>query len=243
MSQTIKEQIGFLKQLQGIENQAHSLSKKINGIPEKLQEIDRRQAGFEQDIQTENQRIEEVKKEYRSHEADLQGNLSKIKKSNEKLGSVKNNKEYQAILKEIDDIKARNSEIEDQILQCIDLMESMEKNIKSRRRELDDFVAKAEIEKKHVDADNLESRKTLEALEKEKTLLTAKMDSSFLVQFKKTREIVGLTTIARVKDALCLGCNVRIPPQRYNELQRFESLQYCPNCHRIIYWENNERPE
>ncbi len=41
--------------------------------------------------------------------------------------------------------------------------------------------------------------------------------------------------IAKVEDAVCEGCHMNIPPQMYNELQRFESLMYCPQCQRIIY--------
>ncbi|MBW2644346.1 MAG: hypothetical protein JRC89_13545 [Deltaproteobacteria bacterium] len=38
-----------------------------------------------------------------------------------------------------------------------------------------------------------------------------------------------------VKDALCYGCNVNLPPQLYNELFLGNSLKFCPNCQRIIY--------
>jgi predicted nucleic acid-binding Zn-ribbon protein len=37
-------------------------------------------------------------------------------------------------------------------------------------------------------------------------------------------------------NSICNGCNVNIPPQMYNELQRCKSVKLCPNCQRIIYW-------
>jgi uncharacterized protein len=43
-----------------------------------------------------------------------------------------------------------------------------------------------------------------------------------------------------VSDAVCNGCNVNLPPQLYNELQRSDTLRYCPNCQRIIYWKEAE---
>jgi hypothetical protein len=45
----------------------------------------------------------------------------------------------------------------------------------------------------------------------------------------------GLAVVA-VKDGTCRGCNMRIPPQLYNVLQRGNSLELCPTCNRIIYW-------
>lgn len=244
MSQTIKDQIELLKQLQGIETHAFNIARKLKSIPVKLEEFDKRFIEFDQEVCRENEIIDELKKQYRAHESDLQVNLSKIRKSNEKLGSVKNNKEYQATLKEIDDIKVKNSEIEDQMIQCLDLIEETEKRMQIRKGELSVFAGEAAEEKKTAHAESLEGQKSLGALESKKRQLMEKIDPGFLTQFIRVGEIVGLTAIVRVKDTICLGCHVRIPPQRYNELQRFESLQYCPSCHRIIYWEdNNERPE
>ncbi len=45
----------------------------------------------------------------------------------------------------------------------------------------------------------------------------------------------GLAVVA-VRDGTCRGCNMNIPPQLYNTLQRGNSLELCPNCNRIIYW-------
>jgi predicted nucleic acid-binding Zn-ribbon protein len=37
---------------------------------------------------------------------------------------------------------------------------------------------------------------------------------------------------------------MNIPPQVYNELQRCDSLKYCPSCFRIIHWQDqDERSE
>jgi len=244
MSQTIKEQIMFLKQLQGIETHTFHIAKKLKDIPAKLEEFDRRICEFEQDINKETETIDELKKQYRGHESDLKANLSKIKRSNEKLGSVKNNKEYQAILKEIDDIKVKNSEIEDNMLSCLDLIEETEKRIKSRKRDLAVFAREVEEEKEKVFAESLAGEQKLLELEEEKKHLMEKIDPEYFTKYNMVRDVVGLMAISQVKDAICLGCHVSIPPQRYNELQRFECLQYCPYCHRIIYWEDQvERPE
>ena len=43
--------------------------------------------------------------------------------------------------------------------------------------------------------------------------------------------------MAPVKNGTCQGCNMNIPPQLYNVLQRGQTVETCPSCHRIIYWE------
>jgi predicted nucleic acid-binding Zn-ribbon protein len=50
----------------------------------------------------------------------------------------------------------------------------------------------------------------------------------------------GGIAISQVVNATCSGCNMNIPPQMYNELQKRDSLKFCPNCERIIYWKNGD---
>jgi len=42
---------------------------------------------------------------------------------------------------------------------------------------------------------------------------------------------------------VCSGCNVNLPPQMYNEIQRFDRIRFCPNCQRIVYWREQADPE
>jgi predicted nucleic acid-binding Zn-ribbon protein len=44
--------------------------------------------------------------------------------------------------------------------------------------------------------------------------------------------------IVLVKNEGCQGCYVNIPPQMYNEVQKYKEIILCPNCNRILYWEN-----
>jgi predicted nucleic acid-binding Zn-ribbon protein len=44
--------------------------------------------------------------------------------------------------------------------------------------------------------------------------------------------------ITTVRNGTCQGCNMNVPPQLYNVLQRGDTIETCPYCHRIVYWEN-----
>jgi len=64
-------------------------------------------------------------------------------------------------------------------------------------------------------------------------LVQAEFDA--MVKAKKADGIAIVPVFATV----CRGCNVNIPPQMYNELQRVDRLKNCPNCERIIYWDDD----
>ena len=80
-------------------------------------------------------------------------------------------------------------------------------------------------------------KKTLMRLDKERVVISKNLEPEFLKKFQmiKEQQVTGIAVVP-VKDAVCLGCNMNIPPQMYNELQRCDSLKLCPYCQRIIYW-------
>jgi len=51
---------------------------------------------------------------------------------------------------------------------------------------------------------------------------------------KARRNGIAIVAVSR---GICSGCHMNIPPQLYNELQRSEQILCCPNCNRILYWD------
>jgi len=116
MPAVTKEQIETLVRVQLIEIEAGKLKRYLKGVPAQISGLEHQLDEFIHGVDNDQAAIDEFNKQYRSLEADVQQNLTKIEKSQEKLRSVKTNKEYQSSLKEIDDIKAINSKLEDEIV-------------------------------------------------------------------------------------------------------------------------------
>ena len=62
------------------------------------------------------------------------------------------------------------------------------------------------------------------------------MRPDVLKRYGNIRMRRGLAVVS-VRNGTCQGCNMNIPPQLYNVLQRGQTVETCPSCHRIIYWE------
>ncbi|MDP3283962.1 MAG: hypothetical protein Q8M56_06010, partial [Desulfobacterales bacterium] len=101
----MREQIGILVQLQEIEIETNKIKSALAGVSGKIDGLDAELCDAGQEIEKEKSLIDELRKKYRSSESDYQANLSLYNKSQERLSAVKTNKEYQSVLKEIDDIK------------------------------------------------------------------------------------------------------------------------------------------
>ena len=245
MPAVTKEQIETLARIQLIEIEAGKLRKYLKGVPAHISGIDRHLEGFIQGVDNDQAAIEEFNKQYRALEADLQQNLSKIEKSHEKLRSVKTNKEYQSSLKEIDDIKSANSSLEDEMLEFLDKIEEAEKTLNDRKQYYNEIVDESNQEKEAIQREAQEREEKLVELESDRAAIAAELNTGLLDVFNRVKaKQIDQVAIVAVRNAVCLGCNMNIPPQIYNELQRCDSLKYCPSCERIIYWQDQEeRPE
>jgi predicted nucleic acid-binding Zn-ribbon protein len=245
MTAVTKNQIDTLVKVQQIEIEAGKLNDYLKKIPARVSSIEQELAAFIRSVETDEAAIEEFNKQYRALEAEVQLNLNKIQKSQEKLRSVKTNKEYQSSLKEIDDIKAVDSKLEDEMLELLEKIETAEKAIKDRRLHYTEIVAESIREKESIERDAEQRQNNLAELDSKRVATAAELDAGLLEVFRQVKAKQGdLVAIVAVQDTVCQGCNMNIPPQVYNELQRCDSLRYCPSCFRIIYWQDqDERSE
>ena len=109
-----------LVKLQSIETETNTTRLKLGDFVRKLDELDAEIRGFETEISDATGRLDLLKKQYRTHESDAELNLTKVKKSEEKLRAVKNNKEYQSTLKQqVDRLAGKLDEKTDQIEQLL----------------------------------------------------------------------------------------------------------------------------
>ena len=165
----------------------------------------------------------------------MNAHQSRIKKREEQLRSVKTNKEYQAILKETSEIKELISQFEDETIECLDKIDLNEKNIQTILDEYAREKEKINTNKAIVEQEASEDSKKLEQLISERDRLLTMVEPELLRQYQFIKSISGGIAIAEVKNAVCLGCNINIPPQMYNELHRGNELKNCPHCHRMLY--------
>ena len=245
MPDVTKEQIVTLVNLQRIEIEISSIKMKISNVDQRLEKLDENLSDFNRVIEEQESVINELNQKYRSYETDVRMNLDAIKKSEAKLSSVKTNKEYQAFLKEIDDFKEKNSKLEDGMIELLDRIEDAENILNAKITEYSELQARLHNEKEAIQKETEEGKRQLENLDAEHNTVVAGIDAGLLATYDKVKSLQGNgIAIVAVKDAVCQGCNMNIPPQMYNELQRGDSLKKCPICDRIIYWEDeNKRSE
>ena len=231
----LKEQTEILVKLQSIDSGKKKISTMLSKVDDRIRDLDFKLNQSRVIVEKSEAELDDLRKKYRETETELNMNAPRIEKSKEKLRAVKNNKEYQSLLKEIEDLKNQNSLMEDDMLECLEAIERSEAAVKESESEFKAIEDHIQQEKEAVAKESEQGRLELEALNKEREQVSAAVAPEIMKTFEKIRQKVGGVTIAPVVNAVCQACNMNIPPQLYNELMRFDSLKYCPSCQRIIY--------
>ena len=233
-----KEQINRLVELQQLETDLKKNKYRLEKLPDKLVGLDAELGNAEEAVSRYENLLKDYGREYRACESETENNRLKITKSEEKLGSVKNNKEYQSSLKEISELKTKNSGIEDKMLEYLDRIEETELEIKSGKEAYNKISKNINIEKNALKKQGEIYERKLSALYAERdkkieSVHTGLKEKFFSIQKNQADGVA----VAPAENSTCCGCNMHIPPQMYNDLQRCDSLKVCPFCDRILYWE------
>ena len=241
---SIKTHILQLVKLQKIELDIKNINKLMLKIPEELEVLERQRNEFEKKIEDARNTIETLQKQYRAGESDSQAIVSRMEKEEDKLRSVKNNKEYQALLAGIEHLKTDQAAIEDRMLECLEEIEGAEATLSEQSAALKRFEVKLSRERDAINRKADQAKKELNEKQKTCSELEDSIDPAFIKRYRHVRAAkAGGVAIAPVHNAVCKGCHMNIPPQVYNDLQRFEALTVCPKCQRIIYWEMDPSDE
>ena len=206
-----------------------------------MKKLDERENIEKEKIQKEREKIESLEKERRQKERNLNTEQEKIKRAEGRMFEVKTNKEYQALLSEVEAIKETTSREEEEVLQILEEIDEVKKDLLKREKEVTTTLEKIEREKKKIQ-EKMDQGDGLWKEQKERREVLSKQLESALFKLyntlKEKRQGVG---VVHVKDETCQGCFVNIPPQMFIEVQKNNALIRCPNCNRILYWEGDRK--
>jgi predicted nucleic acid-binding Zn-ribbon protein len=236
----IRKQIETLISLQVTSSAISRLSERLQDVETRIETLDARLGTHVNELKLLESETEALQKTYRQLEADTQMNNSRLAKSQEKLSSVKTNKEYQSLLKEIEEIKKLNSKIEDEMLQCLEQIDTTKQTIAKNQEAYQEIEAQIRAERKTIEQEATHDREEMLHLQTEWNTISGEADPQIIKHYENVAQQGNGVAVVPVKNSVCQGCYMNIPPQMYNELHRFDQLMFCPHCQRIIYLQEDE---
>lgn len=230
-------QLPVLIELQTLDLRVLEIKEQERKIPSLIKAAETPLQEARHHLQTASASVETLIKERRNRERDLEAHEAQVEKLRSRLMELKTNKEYQAHLFEIEMANKRKGEIEEQILTLMERIESGQeeaRQAKAKATEAEGLFAQERIRLEAL-ATNLEAE--LSQLEQRREEVVVRLEKGLLDRYNKLKAGRKDIAVVPVRNGICTGCRLQLPPQLVAEVRRSDVLQTCSYCHRILYWE------
>ncbi len=218
---------------------------RLHGIPEWMRELHEEHSSRKAEIDLLAASVEEAASERRLAEGEAQSAHEKLRGYQEQIGSVRNQREYGALLQEIDTTKGIIKTLEERALAALERQEGAQASLEELReafRELDGRY-KAELEKWETEKPGVAEQ--VEALQGRIAVLRERIPPRSLSLFERVLERHGGQALAQVLKVervgrgqeiwSCEACHYRVRPQAVIEITNTGSIVFCDSCKRILY--------
>jgi predicted nucleic acid-binding Zn-ribbon protein len=239
----LKEQLRKLIQLQQVDTQIRAQEFQKETYPAEIKKLAAQITLKTEAFEEEAARIDSLEKERRQKERELEAAGEKIEKIQGQLHEVKTNKEYQAFLLEIEHLKEKIANFEMEILEHLDTVDTLREAIKETEKTFKEEKAALEKKKALLENNIVHLPDALTALLEERNKLEEAIPENILKKYKTLVEKRGGIAVSYVKDEICQGCHMNIPPQLFNQVQRADKINFCPHCNRILVPPEEEKEE
>jgi predicted nucleic acid-binding Zn-ribbon protein len=231
-------------ELQSALNQLRSMEDALNGVPDWMHELHAEHSVQKAEVDALQADVESALADHRAAEAMAADSQEKLQHFQEQIGRVRNQREYAAILQEIDMVKEQIRQAEEDALSALERQETAQQPLDEKReafRDLDERYATA-LEK--WEQEKPEVAKQAEALRQTISVLEERLPKGILAQFQRILEKHDGQALASVRPVErtgkgqqmwhCGACNYRVRPQAVVEIRNRGAFILCDNCKRIL---------
>ena len=232
---TVEEKLQNLYELQRIDTEIDKIKTLRGELPLEVQDLEDEIAGLETRIENLKVELGELDKTSSTRKMDIKKSEEAIKKYSEQLDNVRNNREYDALSKEIEFQKLEIELQEKRIREAQKAKAEKEALMEESKKRYEDKVSDLEAKKGELNDIINETHKDEESLQIKSEELAATIDERLLTAYRRIRSNArnGLAVVTVDRDA-CGGCFNKIPPQRQLDIRSRKKIIVCEYCGRIL---------
>jgi predicted nucleic acid-binding Zn-ribbon protein len=239
----LRHKLSPLLELQKLDLRIMEINELRRKIPERLRDAEAPLRAASKTLTDAKAAVEMATKERRVHEQDLEAHEAQTEKMKSHAASLKTNKEYQAHLFELELANKKRGDFEEKILVCMEKIDQLQRTVTDTQAKVKALEAVFSQEQKGLDEQERVLAAELVQVEALHREAAAQVEKSLLERYNQIKTSRKDQPLAAVRDGMCLGCRLQIPPQLIAQVKRSEDLHVCPYCRRMLYWEGESAVE
>ena len=232
----MRDQFRLLLALQQMDDRLRTLALEKQHLPQRLQVYEAACTAARQQLVQQQAAIEQSERQQRAYERELASHQEVVRKTQSKVYDVKTNKEYRAILAEIDAGKQRLEALEDQLLTLMEATDQQRQAYRVQEQQEQAALQALTVQTRHIDQEQETLRRAMVAAQEQRQQTVASIDAKLYEQYQKVAAQHGGRVIAQLQEGVCSGCHLKLPPQLISEIRLQTQLFTCPHCRLILLW-------
>ena len=222
----------------------------LAGIPDWMRELHDQYSRRKEEIDALEAEIESLQQVRREAEAGIADAQEKLKRYQRQINEVTTQREYGALLQEIDTVKTTIGSLEEEGVEALDRSETAAREVEEKRSEFQELDERYQAELARWEEQKPEIAREARRLEDRIDVLRERLPRPYLAQFERIdqrtggRALAAIRKVGRMKGPArwhCSACNYNVRPQVLVEIQDRGSLIQCDSCKRILYMEEEGR--
>jgi len=223
----------ILYELQKIDSQKDELEELRGNLPETIAMLESKMAEAENKATELDESIKNTLAKRNQIDDEISILKAKNEKSKAQLYSVKNNKEYDALMTGIDHSEMKILELSEEMDKLADNQKKMRENFEDAEKAFKAIQKEFEEKSKELN-EILKSTETEElALNHQREKILVKVNKKDLQVYSKIRNVKKIA-VAPIRRNACSGCHNIVPPQKIVELRKYDRIHTCEFCGRLL---------
>lgn len=231
----MQEQLQVLRELQELDQERRNLAQQRQLLEE---ESGRLQSAVER-IQEMADSLAATIAERQEERKELTGRLEHerglVTRSESRLPQIKTQREYLAVLKEVDTAKKQVKDLNDLIAGKDGELEALLADKAEKDSELGALVEQTAARQQEIDTALAAIDAGLGEQGRQREALTGQLPVALRKRYDMLIERRNGLAVVEARGGACLGCHMHLPPQLFNRLFVAQEVQNCPHCNRLLF--------
>ena len=231
----VQEQMELLRQMQELDQELNTIRAsraELSGEEEELGAEEARVQGMVDSLVAD---VEALRAQRRELTQSLAVEQENVQKAEGRLPAIKTQKEYVAVLKEIDTAKKLNKEIQEKLAAKDQEIAALARDQEEKEAELAALTEKVAGRRGEISAALADCDGQLGEKETLRDSLLGGLPIPVRKRYQMLLDRRNGLAVVEARRGTCLGCNMQLPPQFFNSLFSMRELQTCPHCNRLLY--------
>lgn len=228
------DRLKILYQLQLVDDQLDELEELRGDLPNTVKELEDQMKKLNDEIAAKEKEQKESLKTRDRNELEIEKLLENQKKFKSQLYQVRNNKEYDALTKEIDHTEEQITKYNEENDSLADLSKSLSTQIEEIKPKVSELQDELKANKSNLKEIIKKNEKEETKLQAERKKIEVEVKKSDLSTYKRIRKAKNGKAVATIKRSACSGCHNIVPSQRQLEIRQNNKLFFCEYCGRIL---------